>query len=155
MEFESNKNDIVRYRLWDELSVRGYKTIFTDKYIPKEKLFSKDIEIEHIIPQALLFDDSFSNKTLAYHEENQLKSNRTAYDFICQDYFLNKTDYENKVSDWYKSKSISRAKKNKLLMTYSEIPDGFIDRDLRNTQYISKGTRDTSGGIQNSYSYNR
>ena len=72
------KNDIVRYRLWDELSVRGYKTIFTDKYIPKEKLFSKDIEIEHIIPQALLFDDSFSNKTLAYHEENQLKSNRTA-----------------------------------------------------------------------------
>jgi CRISPR-associated endonuclease Csn1 len=136
------KNDIVRYRLWDELSVRGYKTIFTDKYIPKEKLFSKDIEIEHIIPQALLFDDSFSNKTLAYHEENQLKSNRTAYDFICQDYFLNKTDYENKVSDWYKSKSISRAKKNKLLMTYSEIPDGFIDRDLRNTQYISKKARE-------------
>ena len=25
--------------------------------------------------------------------------------------FLNKTDYENKVSDWYKSKSISRAKR--------------------------------------------
>lgn len=136
------KNDIIRFRLWDELSVRGHKTIFTDKYIPKEKLFSKDIEIEHIIPQALLFDDSYSNKTLAYHEENQLKRNRTAYDFICQDYNLSKTKYEDGVEAWYNNKSISRAKRNKLLMAYSDIPDGFIERDLRNTQYIAKKARE-------------
>ncbi|MDD4777991.1 MAG: type II CRISPR RNA-guided endonuclease Cas9 [Fermentimonas sp.] len=135
------KGDIVRYRLWDELSYRGHKTIFRDLYIPKEVLFSKDIEIEHIIPQALLFDDSYSNKTLAYHSENQLKSNRTAYDFICQEYNTTKEEYINRVETWYNNKSISRAKRNKLLMAYSDIPDGFIERDLRNTQYISKKAR--------------
>jgi CRISPR-associated endonuclease Csn1 len=136
------KTDIVRYRLWDELSSRSYKTIFTELYIPKEKLFSKDIEIEHIIPQALLFDDSFSNKTLAYHSENQQKSNRTAYDYICQDYINNKIDFENRIDAWYKNGSISKAKKNKLLMTYADIPEGFIERDLRNTQYIAKKARE-------------
>lgn len=138
-----SKNDVIRYRLWDELRVRGYKTIFTDQYIPKEKIFSKDIDIEHIIPQALLFDDSFSNKTLAFKSENIQKSNRTAYDFICQDYNLNKNDFEQKVEAWYNEGkgSISKAKKNKLLMAHKDIPEGFIERDLRNTQYIAKKAR--------------
>ncbi len=137
------KNDIVRYRLWDELKDRGYKTIFTDKYIPKEKLFSKEIDIEHIVPQALLFDDSFSNKTLAFKSENLQKNNRTAYDFIYQDYNSNKTTYEQNVEAWYNNGkgSISKAKRNKLLMPYKDIPEGFIERDLRNTQYISKKAR--------------
>jgi CRISPR-associated endonuclease Csn1 len=136
------KGDIVRFRLWDELSSRGHKTIFTELYIPKEKLFSKDIEIEHIIPQALLFDDSYSNKTLAYHSENLQKRNRTAYDFINQDYNQYTTEFENRVDVWYNNKSISKAKRNKLLMTYADIPDGFIERDLRNTQYIAKKARE-------------
>lgn len=138
------KNDIVRYRLWNELKDRCYKTIFTDKYIPKEKLFSKEIDIEHIIPQALLFDDSFSNKTLAFKSENIQKSNRTAYDFICLDFNSNKTAYEQNVEAWYNNGkgSISKAKRNKLLMLYKDIPEGFIERDLRNTQYISKKARE-------------
>lgn len=137
------RNDVIRYRLWDELNSRGNKTIFTNKYIPKEKLFSKEIEIEHIIPQALLFDDSYSNKTLAYNEENKKKSNRTAFDFISQDYSFNKSEYENNVEIWYNNGkgSISRAKRNKLLMAYKDIPGGFIERDLRNTQYIAKKAR--------------
>ncbi len=136
------KNDVVRYRLWDELNSRGYKTIFTELYIPKEKLFSKDIEIEHIIPQALLFDDSYSNKTLAYHNENLQKRNRTAYDYISQDFNQDKTAFESRVELWHKNGSISKAKMNKLLMAHSNIPDGFIERDLRNTQYIAKKARE-------------
>ncbi|MBF6597517.1 MAG: type II CRISPR RNA-guided endonuclease Cas9 [Fermentimonas sp.] len=136
------KTDVVRYRLWEELRSRGHKTIFRDLYIPKEKLFSKDVEIEHIIPQALLFDDSYSNKTLAYHSENLQKSNRTAYDYICQDYNSTKTDFETSVGAWHKNGCISKAKMNKLLMAHADIPDGFIERDLRNTQYISKKARE-------------
>lgn len=136
------KTDVVRYRLWEELRSRGHKTIFTELYIPKEKLFSKDIEIEHIIPQALLFDDSYSNKTLAYHSENLQKRNRTAYDYICQDYNHNKVDFETRVEAWHKNGCISKAKLNKLLMAHADIPDGFIERDLRNTQYIAKKARE-------------
>lgn len=138
------KTDIVRYRLWDELKDRGYKTIFTNRYIPREKLFSKEIDIEHIIPKALLFDDSFSNKTLAYKtEENLRKSNRTAFDFISQDFNTSVENYETNVEAWFLGGkgAISKAKRNKLLMTLKDIPDRFIERDLRNSQYIVRKAR--------------
>ena len=133
------KNDIVRYKLWEELAPRGYKTIFTDTYIPPEKLFSKEIDIEHIIPKALLFDDSFSNKTLAYRHVNLKKSDRTAYDFISEEYYQNLESYVSNVEAFYdKGKGISKAKRDKLLMAKAKLPEGFIERDIRNSQYIAK-----------------
>ena len=59
-----SRNDIIRYRLYKELEPRGYKTLYSNTYIPKDQIFSKSFDIEHIIPQSRLFDDSFSNKTL-------------------------------------------------------------------------------------------
>ena len=59
-----SRNDIIRYKLYEELKDNGYKTLYSNQYIPREKLFSKEIDIEHIIPQSRLFDDSLSNKTL-------------------------------------------------------------------------------------------
>ena len=58
------RNDIIRYKLYEELKDNGYHTLYSNTYIPKEKLFSKEFDIEHIIPRSRLFDDSFSNKTL-------------------------------------------------------------------------------------------
>jgi len=46
------KNDVIRYKLYEELKERGYKTLFTNQYIKKEDLFSKNIDIEKIIPKA-------------------------------------------------------------------------------------------------------
>ena len=133
------KNDIVRYKLWEELAPRGYKSIFKNTYIPKEKIFSKDIDIEHIIPKALLFDDSFSNKTLAYRTVNLNKSDRTAYDFISEEYGQDLDNYVANVEEFYnKGKGISKSKRDKLLMTKDKLPEGFIERDLRNSQYIAK-----------------
>lgn len=132
------KNDVVRYRLYQELEPRGHKDLFTNKYISPDKLFSKEIDIEHIIPKALLFDDSFSNKTLAFKKDNLKKDNRTAYDFISQDYNSDLESFVERVDAMLKDGHISRAKRNKLLMPMSKIPDGFIERDLRNSQYIAK-----------------
>ncbi len=134
------KNDVVRYRLWEELSSLGYKSVFTNQYIPKEKLFSKEIDIEHIIPKALLFDDSFSNKTLAYKKINLQKRDRTAIDFIESDFNSDVENYKNRVETLYdKGKgTISKGKYKKLLMSQQNLPDGFIERDLRNSQYIAK-----------------
>lgn len=132
------KNDVLRYRLYEELKPRGYKTLFFDKYIPKEKLFSKDIDVEHIIPKALLFDDSFSNKTLAYRQINLQKSNRTAIDFMSNDFSSELENYKARVETLYSNGSISKAKRDKLLLSEQELPDDFIERDLRNSQYIAK-----------------
>ncbi|MDE6000069.1 MAG: type II CRISPR RNA-guided endonuclease Cas9, partial [Bacteroidaceae bacterium] len=50
--------------------------------------------------------------------------------------------YKTKIDDLYKGGIISKAKHDKLLMTESDIPEGFIDRDLRNSQYIAKKARE-------------
>ncbi|WP_034061490.1 type II CRISPR RNA-guided endonuclease Cas9 [Lacinutrix jangbogonensis] len=137
--FTPTKNDVVRYKLWLELKNNGYKSLFTNKYIPKEDIFSKNIDIEHIIPKAILFDDSFSNKTLAYRAVNLKKADRTAIDFIEQDYSnedINK--YRLRVESLYKNGDIKKGKYKKLLMSLANLPTDFIARDLVNTQYISK-----------------
>ncbi|CAL2107671.1 CRISPR-associated endonuclease Cas9 [Tenacibaculum sp. 190524A02b] len=138
------KNDVIRYRLWQELATNGYKDVFTNTKINYEDLFSKHIDIEHIIPKSVLFDDSFSNKTLAFKAVNIQKSNRTALDFISDDYATTIADYKTRVASLYSANGsgFSKAKCNKLLMTKSELPDGFIERDLRNSQYIAKKAKE-------------
>src|SRR5690606_22230971 len=109
--------------------------------IPKGLLFSKDIDIEHIIPRALSFDDSFSNKTLAFKKDNLKKANRTAIDFISMDYASELESYIQRIESLYKEGNISISKYKKLLIPQSKLSEGFIQRDLRNTQYIAKEAR--------------
>lgn len=137
------RSDILRYKLYKELESRGYKTLYSNTYIPREKLFSKEFDIEHIIPQARLFDDSFSNKTLEARNVNIEKGNRTAYDFVKEKFGESGTDnsldcYLNNIEVLFVSGKISKTKYTKLKMTEQDIPGGFIERDLRNTQYIAK-----------------
>nr|MBQ5605142.1 type II CRISPR RNA-guided endonuclease Cas9 [Bacteroidales bacterium] len=131
-----SRNDIIRYRLYEELKDNGYKTLYSDTYIPREKVFSKEFDIEHIIPKAKLFDDSFSNKTLEVRSVNIEKGNKTAYDFVREKYGEESLQkYINKCEVLFKNK---KTKLRKLKMTESDIPSDFIERDLRNTQYIAK-----------------
>jgi CRISPR-associated endonuclease Csn1 len=138
-----SRNDIIRYKLYDELKDNGYKTLYSNTYVEPGKLFSKEFDIEHIIPQSRLFDDSFSNKTLELRSINIEKGNKTAYDFVKEKY--GEDGNENsldkfllRIEDLYKKGILKRTKFNKLKMSEKDIPEGFINRDLGNTQYISK-----------------
>ncbi|MFN3761366.1 MAG: type II CRISPR RNA-guided endonuclease Cas9 [Algoriphagus aquaeductus] len=140
-----SRTDIIRYKLWKELEPRAFKTLYTDTYIAPEKLFSKEFDIEHIIPQSRLFDDSFSNKTLELNSANREKGEKTAYDYVLEKYGeRGGQEYETRVEELYKGgkEGISKGKYKKLLMKGSEIPDGFVDRDLRNSQYIAKKAKE-------------
>ncbi len=143
------RNDIVRYKLYEELKNNGYKDLYTNTYIPKEKLFSKEVDIEHIIPQSKMFDDSFSNKTVVYRQTNLDKGDKTAYDFIENKFGEEKlNEYQHRVESLFESgkknkeDGISKAKYQKLLKRESEIGDGFIERDLRDSQYIAKKAKE-------------
>ena len=130
-----SRNDIIRYKLYEELKENGYKTLYSNTYIPKEKLFSGEFDIEHIIPKACLFDDSLSNKTIELKSININKGKMTAYDFILKKYGDQAAEkYQSKCKDLYKD---NKVKLKKLLMTEADIPTGFIERDLRNSQYIA------------------
>ena len=138
-----SRNDIIRYKLYLELESNGFKTLYSNTYIPQEKLFSKEFDIEHIIPQAKLFDDSFSNKTLEARAINIEKGNMTAYDYIREKYgekYLE--EYRNKIEKLYADKVLSKTKYTKLLTEEANIQSGFIERDLRDTQYIAKKARE-------------
>lgn len=129
------KKDIIKYKLWEE---SNHQCIYTGKNIEVNQLFNGDYDVEHIIPKALLFDDSFSNKTLCESKLNREKGKMTAYDFMRDEYGENSkefVDYLQRVENLFKDK---KGKKKKLLMTKNDIPEDFIERDLRETQYISK-----------------
>lgn len=140
-----SRNDIIRYKLYEELKNNGYKDLYTNTYIPREILFSKQIDIDHIIPQMSLFDDSFSNKTVVFRKDNQDKGNKTAYDYILgkygeqalEEYILRITGLFE-LGKKSKEEGISKAKFQKLQKRLIDIGDGFIERDLRESQYIAK-----------------
>lgn len=134
-----SKTDITRYKLYRELESRGFKTLYSNTYIPAEELLSGRFEIEHILPKAKIFDDSFANKTLETRDCNQRKGEKTAFDFISEE---QKEDYRKSVNDLFEGKKISKRKRDNLLMRTDEIPEGFIERDLRDTQYIAKKSRE-------------
>ena len=137
------KNDILRYKLYNELKQNGYKTLYSNTYIPRDELFSKRFDIEHIIPKARLFDDSFSNKTLEARDVNIEKGNMTAYDYVTGKHDEQAlSEYESRVEDLFAQKVISRTKRNNLLMKESEIPSDFLERDLRDSQYIARKARE-------------
>jgi len=143
-----SRNDIIRYKLYEELKNNGYKDLYTNSYIAREILFSKQIDIDHIIPQAKVFDDSFSNKTVVFRKDNLDKGNKTAYDYIDSKFGKEKIiDFEHRIAFLFeqgkknKEEGISKAKYQKLLKKEAEIGDGFIERDLRDSQYIAKKAR--------------
>lgn len=162
-----SRNDIIRYKLYDELKGNGYKDLYTNTYISREELFTKSIDVDHIIPQARLFDDSFSNKTVVFRKDNLAKGKKTALDYIESTWGdTGVLEYQNRVERLYNSRlksredGISKAKYLKLMKRESEIGDGFIERDLRDSQYIAKKAKSmlfdiarsvvsTSGSITN------
>lgn len=138
------KNDVLKYKLYQEMASNCYKDFYTDTKIDYHNLFGKDYDIDHIIPQAKIFDDSFSNKVLVPYEANRNKgkmNNATAYDYMSHKPSLFEK-YVATVEALYKNDKISKAKYQKLLKKESELGDGFIERDLRETQYIAKKAKD-------------
>ncbi|WP_394330805.1 type II CRISPR RNA-guided endonuclease Cas9 [Niabella ginsenosidivorans] len=140
-----SRNDIIRYKLYEELKNNGYKDLYTNTYISPDILFSKQIDIDHIIPQMSLFDDSFSNKTVVFRKDNQDKGNKTAYDYILGKYGeLALEEYISRITSLFelgkknKEEGINKAKFQKLQKRLIDIGDGFIEKDLRESQYIAK-----------------
>ncbi len=137
------KSEIQRYKLWLE---QGYISPYTGKAIMLSDLFTYKYQIEHIFPQSRYFDDSLSNKIICEAEVNQLKDNRTAYEFIKEFGGTNvdlgegrnvkvftMPEYEQHIKSYF---SKNKVKRDNLLS--EDIPDSFINRQMNDSRYISK-----------------
>lgn len=138
-----SKNDIQRYKLWLE---QGYASPYTGEMIPLSKLFTTDYQIEHVIPQSRYFDNSLSNKVICESAVNDRKKNMTGMEFIIKHggerveigqgrsvAILKAPEYEKHCKQYFTK---NRTKLNNLLS--EDIPEGFINRQLNDSRYISK-----------------
>ncbi|UOE39288.1 type II CRISPR RNA-guided endonuclease Cas9 [Chryseobacterium oryzae] len=142
-----SRNDIIRYKLYLELEKNLFKDLYTDVQIKREELFTDKYDIDHIIPQSRFFDDSFSNKVLVPRGANLKKGNFTAFDYLGNESTVKLEKFLNIIKELYDKGAISKAKHEKLQKKGNDIGDGFIERDLRNTQYIAKKAREILLGI--------
>lgn len=132
-----SRKDLIKYKLYLELESTGYHTLYSNTYVKPEELFTNKFDVDHIIPQSRLFDDSFSNKTLELRQENIRKGNLTALDYCIQ--VGRENDFRFRVNQLASSlNGIRYTKKRRLLMRDEDIPEGFLNRDLGNTAYISR-----------------
>ncbi len=139
----ATRNNILKYRLYQEMDGEEGKHAAICIYCGKPISFSaamngEEVDVEHIIPKSLLFDDSQSNKTLAHRRCNSSKDNMTAYDFMKAKSDAEFEQYIERVKTLYDSGIIKKRKRDKLLMEAAKIPTDFIDRQLRESQYIAK-----------------
>jgi CRISPR-associated endonuclease Csn1 len=79
----ASAKDIRLMRLWTELNpadIANRKCPYTGEQIGMARLFSGDVEIEHILPFSMTLDDSLNNQTVAMRRANRDKGNRTPYE---------------------------------------------------------------------------
>ena len=128
------KARIQKYSLWEE---SGGRCIYCGNPVGVVQfLRGEEIEVEHIIPKSILFDDSLSNKTCACRSCNQEKGNRFAMVYIQTKGW--EQDYISRIETLFKGKKISYSKRQRLLMLPKDLPEDFIERHLRLSQYISR-----------------
>ncbi len=152
-ELTPTRNRIMKMKMLEESE---YKCMYCGQPVKeKEFLQGADVEREHIIPRALLFDNSFTNQVCSCRSCNSQKGMRTAYDFIADDKGQEGLEaYIERINDLFNKKKISRSKLNRLLVSHKayvsrkaqgketeedvQLWENFIDRQLRQSQYIAK-----------------
>ena len=133
-----SRRDILRYQLAEEC---GWVSVYTGNPIEISRLFNtQDYEIEHIIPQSRVFDDSFLNKTIAERSVNLEKGNMTAMEYMRTRGTVAVREYEDRLKRHLdrKDKAMSLSKVQKLRWLGEDIPSDFINRQLNETQYIAR-----------------
>ena len=134
-----NRNDRLKYRLWEELGAEGLprKCIYCGKNISGAELFSKSIEIEHLLPYSRTLLDAESNLTVAHASCNAFKKERSPYEAFGS----NPSGY-----NWNEILARANQLKNPAkrgrfsvdAMETFEKESGFIARQLTDNSYLSK-----------------
>jgi CRISPR-associated endonuclease Csn1 len=127
--------DIVKYKLWQE---QGEICPYSGKHIDIKDLFTSNVDIDHIIPYSICFNDSYNNKVLVMSDENRQKGNKLPYQYTL-DMNRNIDEYIVRINNMYQTRKTNTKKKSLLKETLDDDEiEGFKDRNLSDTQYITK-----------------
>lgn len=152
-----------RDKSWNEAQIVNQCIYCGETFNLTEALTGDAFDVDHIVPKALLFDDSQTNKVLVHRKCNGNKTNLTAYDYISKKGNDVLNQYLSRVDDWFKRGIISYSKMNRLKVSFEQYQErkklkketeadkklweSFIDRNIRETQYISRKSKEILGKI--------
>ncbi|MGN0483099.1 MAG: type II CRISPR RNA-guided endonuclease Cas9 [Lachnospiraceae bacterium] len=125
--------DILKYRLWKD---QNELCMYSGEHISAGELFQKgEVDIDHIVPYSICFDDSYHNKVLVKSKYNREKGNRLPYEYFGQQEERWKK-FELLVENY-----IRDARKRQLLLKHEfteEERKAFRERNLTDTKYITR-----------------
>lgn len=125
--------DLVKFKLYQE---QDGICLYSGTQLDIAKLFEPGyVDVDHIIPYSISFDDSYRNKVLVRAAENRQKGNRLPLEYLGSDptrmeQFI--TLVERNVRDYRKRQKLLKAK-----LTEEDL-SGFKERNLVDTQYITR-----------------
>lgn len=130
---KKNAANMEKAKLWLELKSTPKSCIYSGQNIGQEKLFSDEIEVDHILPFSRTLDDGFGNKVLCYRKYNRDKGNRSPSECWKNDELLEIVDRARRY--------LPAKKANRFLSEAMSVfceDNAFIQRQLTDTAYLGK-----------------
>ena len=128
-------DNILKFKLWEECK---QTCPYTGVTIPVSKLFTGEVQIEHIHPWSRSLNDSFNNKTLCYADENRLKGDKTPFEFYGNDELDWISRKERALKLFSDTKEYPNAYQKFKRFVQTKFDDDFSSRQLNDTRFISK-----------------
>ena len=140
-----NYENRLKMRLWEELNPNNAldrRCPFTGEVICLRKLFSDQVEFEHLIPFSLSWDDSPANKVVSLTRANREKGNRTPHGAFGEtpewDEILRRSRNLPRNKQWrFAPDALQRSKKQ----------GGFLARQLNETGWLSRLTKEYMSAV--------
>jgi CRISPR-associated endonuclease Csn1 len=151
---EPNARNLLKYRLWEELNltdVLDRKCPFTGEQISIERLFSPEVEVEHLIPFKESLDDSAANKTVSMRYANRAKRKQWPYKAFGSSPMIDGFAYR-----WEEiAARAAMLPKNKRWRFDADAREqfeekgGFLNRQLNETGWLSRLAKQYIGAVTN------
>lgn len=123
--------DIVKLKLYHEQ--QGISP-YSQRVIAYDRLFEPGyVDVDHIVPYSVCFDDSYRNKVLVFSSENREKGNRVPLEYL-------RAEEANNFVVFVKANVKDLKKKQRLLRDAPTEEDinGWKSRNLNDTKYLSR-----------------
>jgi CRISPR-associated endonuclease Csn1 len=150
---EISSDELTRYKLWKEQggkccyymllrNIEGVNDIYKPRRVSEGGIDIRDlcdgtnaVQIDHILPYSRTYDSSYHNLGLCLTAANQMKGNRSPYEWIG----ASNAQSWHEFTQWVESLRIKNIKRrNYLLQNLKEKQERFTERNLNDTRYITR-----------------
>ena len=153
-EMEVTPDVLRKLRLWEEQGPpQGRVCPYTGRQLSFEMAVSAQTEIDHILPFSRTLDNAMSNMVVCVAAANRAKGDRSPYEAFGHN--PPGYDYEKILANVASFPANKRWRFQADAMEHFETNDAFLDRQLTETQYLSRTSRTYLAHLYNEKSEGR